>query len=128
MNSKRITLYAALLFFSGAILGAVCFHVAMRFRMARGFDRDPAEMNKMIVRRLDSELDLSDEQRERIVPIVEEMQQKLQAVRRESRPRIEEILDEATLQAETGLSAEQRVRLHELENRVKARFGGGPGQ
>ena len=126
MSNKKSFLYAALLFFSGAILGAVCLHVVMRFRMAHGFDRDPAAMVRMIMHHLDRELDLTDEQHNRLEPIVTEMQQKFQELRKEIRPRMDVILDDATHKAERELSPPQRDKLHELENRVKERFTKGP--
>ena len=122
MNRGKNILYAAILLISGAILGAVSLHAFMRFNMAHHFEDRRHNMAQVVMRHLDRELSLTDDQQERLLPIVEEMHNKLSDIRRENRPRMEAVIDEAQTRAEAVLTPDQQVKLREMRARMKARF------
>lgn len=120
MSKKKTTMYAILLFVSGMILGASLLGVGIRLRWVKSPRGQRPPMQVVIMERLDRELDLSSEQEREVVPIVEEMARKFEALRAESRPRMEGIIDEAQSQAEPLLKEPQRGRLRMLRERARA--------
>lgn len=122
MTSRKTIACAMALFLSGAVFGAVSLHVLMRFHVLSGFRREPRSMTNTIMRQLDRKLDLDAAQREELLPIVEEMHLKFKSIRRENRPRLEAVIDEAVQKAEGKITEQQRERLRELRARVKEHF------
>jgi hypothetical protein len=84
-------------------------------------------MPQMIMHHLEHELDLGPEQSQLILPIVEDMDRKFQDVRKENKPKMEAIVDEASQKASLVLDPRQKEKLLELENKLKAHFAREPG-
>ena len=120
-NMKRF-LAALLLFFSGAIFGAVGSRVIVHFEMKRIYREGPAGITEKIMKRLSQDLDLSSDQVQQITPIVSEMHENFEALRKENRPKMEAILDDASRKAEPFLSPEQKSKLENLKNSVREHF------
>ena len=121
--SKKVALSAVFLFLSGAIFGGVCWHVLMHYRAFRSFPpAPPSSPEQAILERLDRELHLSTVQKEQLRPLIEEGHKKLEALRQESVPRIEAIIDQTEATAETMLSGEQAAKLRALSDKAKKHF------
>jgi len=91
----------------------------MHYLAFRSFPTPPSSPQQALLERLQGELKLTAEQKEKLAPIIADGHEKLEQLRRENSPRMEAIIDEATQKAEPILDEEQRGLLHNLTARVK---------
>jgi len=90
--------------------------------------RDPQRGAQMFADRLRDELDLTDDQTERVAAVVTQHQERLVALQREIGPKMEAAHREFSDQVAEVLDDEQRRRWQERVEELKARWGGrGPG-
>lgn len=128
---KKVKLWGGLiaLFVSGVLLGAVgTWHFA-EHRAIENIVRERPVLPRFILRGLDRELRLSEEQRARITPIVCKTFRELMALRELAKPERERILQEGMEAMKAELSPEQQKKLEALHERLKARRergGAGP--
>ncbi len=122
MNPTVTKILAGLVIFvSGLVAGYFgARHLGDRGHLAllRG---DGHRFVDMAMRRLSGELDLSDEQREKLRPIVTETAGKLAALRREQEPRIQAIIDASIESTKSVLTPEQFKKFEEIQERLKKR-------
>lgn len=127
---KKVKLWSGLiaLFVSGVLLGAVgTWHLA-EHRAIENFVRERPMLPRFVLRGLDRELRLSEEQRARVEPIVCRTFRELMALRELGKPERERILQEGMEAMKAELSPEQQEKLEALHERLKARRErGGPG-
>jgi hypothetical protein len=120
---KKFKLWAGLiaLFVSGVLLGVVgTWHVA-EHKAIESLVREKPRFPRFILRGLDRELGLSDDQRKRIEPIVCSAFRELMALRDRARPERERILQQSMEAVKGELSPEQQKKLDALHERLKAR-------
>lgn len=122
MSKTKTFAYATLLFISGVVCGAIFLHLSFRFGLMGGFMHPHRPTPNMIMKRLDSELDLTKDQHEKMKVIVEDVHKKFTAFREEARPRIEAIIAEGTQQASTVLTPAQQEKLLAFQKKMKERF------
>lgn len=121
--SKRLFSFSTIgIFLAGAIFGAVVLHLSFRYRMWGGAHEERRNRVEWMMRRLDRELDLSDEQEKELLPIVREMSEKIRVIRADTYPRFQALMDVASQKAMPLLSEEQKKRLLEMERRIKDHF------
>ena len=122
MSKQKTFMYAMLLFVSGAVLGGSLTGVGISGHWFRGFHGPRPPLPEVIMERLERDLGLSAQQQRELLPIIEELNVKFEALRRESRPRMERIIDEAQERAEPLLSEAQREELRRLRDRAREHF------
>ncbi len=123
MTKNRTLLSVIFLFISGAVFGAVCLHVSMRWNVFRAFHHRPPALARAVMHELNRELELTDEQKRQLKPIVQDLRKKVGIIRKENAPKIILVIDEAAAAAEKFLTPDQQEKLKQLVGRVKEHFG-----
>ena len=122
MTRAKPFFFATLLFLSGAVFGAACFHFAIRYHVIHRFEHHQRMIVPAVMKRLTKELALTAMQQTQVRPIIETMHERLVQVRKETAPRIEGILDDSAAQVEPLLMGPQKAKLQALRERVKQHF------
>jgi hypothetical protein len=129
MKSWKAWLLVVLIFATGAAAGAF----AMRAYMARNLPELLADTRKRFevhfLEMLDRELDLSEAQEQRLLPILKEAGGKGDAIHASVRQRFDALREETDGRIAQELDAQQRVRFAAFRARMEkmARRGPGPG-
>jgi len=121
MKKWRLIAGVALVFILGVLAGSLGTHLYQR-QWAERFWKDPAARRDVFLQRLTRELQLTDEQQKELKVIVEEVDQKLQALRRESRAEIKGVIDESFTRMKEKLSPDQQKRLEEFKAKHEERL------
>ena len=113
-----------LVFFLGVLAGGVGVYRFHRHRMDRFFRGEPGAMSGFLVHRLSRDLDLDASQRERVESVSRRTQEEMREVRRQLRPRVEEILEKGRTEIRAGLRPDQQARFDEIvaERRHRRRW------
>jgi Spy/CpxP family protein refolding chaperone len=133
MKKKGVMVLAGLvLFASGAVMG----YVGSRLLGDRGplalLHGDPRHFADMALRRMSSDLDLTQEQQEKLRPIVMDTARQIIAIRREQEPHIRDLIATSMELTKALLTPEQREKftatMDRFDSRRKAmgRFGPPP--
>ena len=112
-RSLRIILYAALIFFAGAITGAF---VAPLFGRHFICPPDSEQMSHHMFARLQSGLDLSDKQAAQIKPLVEKTCAEMETIHRETIKRVLNRIAETNAQISSFLTPEQKAKFIKMES------------
>jgi len=129
-RALRIALYAGLIFFAGAITGALVAPMVGRHFMRLP---DSHQLSRLMLTHLRSGLDLTAEQEEKIKPLVEKSCAEMEAIHHQTMQRVVERLNETSEKISAFLTAEQKVKLKKMEaqHRLHLRHfhhpGGPPG-
>lgn len=110
-KSKKIWGAFILVFISGIMIGAVSSSL-IHHHMMRKPQRPKMEM---MMRHLDSELNLSLEQKKQITPILKEMSLKLKTTHLEQRAQIKNIIGEYFAKINLLLNDEQKVKMKTMK-------------
>jgi len=124
----NLILGLTVLFLSGVLIGALGTAFYFKYTMGHAFSEGHPGVTKLIMKKLDLELELTEPQRVAIEGIVAEVQADLWKFRTQHRPEIEAILARGTAQMKPLLSPEQQAKLEALLERMKERWKrpGGP--
>jgi Spy/CpxP family protein refolding chaperone len=115
MKDWKIKLGIVGIFVLGVIVGAVGTGMAVHFHGPEfGFSRPEQTINH-ILRRLTRELNLTDEQRQEIAPIVRDAFTQMRMIRNRLTPEVEALMAESTQRLKQHLNPEQQ-RLLDLHN------------
>lgn len=132
MHRWRMALSGLVILAAGITLGVAGALLVVRPAGPRPPDPDDAVVATLT--RFRDELNLSTEQAEKIGTILREHFQQLEALRREARPKIEQLLGEMKTQVSAVLSEQQRADWQKLTARLENEFRrgmrrgpGGPG-
>lgn len=122
MHPKFLKIIAGVvLFASGAVVGVV----GSRLLGERGplaiMHGDPRHFAAMAMRRLTSDLDLSQEQQDKLRPIIMDTTRQIIALRREQEPRMQELIDTSIELTKALLTPEQREKFVGVMARLEAR-------
>ncbi len=118
-NWKPI-LAAVVIFLSGVVLGVVGSRASVQRAVTRTVAGDTAHVERLLLDRLDDRLDLDERQLQALRPILAEALDEFAALRRETRPRVDAILDRAVGDMKAELTPEQGRRLTDMARRFKA--------
>jgi uncharacterized membrane protein len=119
MKKWRLIGGVALVFVVGALAGAMGFHYYDRQRSER-FWKDPVERKARLLDKLTRRLNLSEEQRGQFRVIIDEIDQKIEVMIEENRPR--RVIDEGFARMKEGLDPDQRRKLDEMRARHEERM------
>lgn len=122
MHPKFLKIIAGVvLFASGAVVGVV----GSRLLGERGplalMHGDPRHFAVMAMRRLTSDLDLTQEQQDKLRPIIMDTTRQIIALRREQEPRMQELIDTSIELTKALLTPEQREKFVGVMARLEAR-------
>ena len=122
MKKWRLVGGVILVFALGVLVGSVVPQVYHRYWVER-FWKDPAARKTMLLQKLTKELHLSEIQQKEFIPIIEEADQKLEAVRQSRRADIKRVLDDSFARMKEKLDPVQQQMLGELRAKHETRFG-----
>jgi Spy/CpxP family protein refolding chaperone len=122
MHPKFVKIIAGVvLFASGAVVGVV----GSRLLGERGplaiMHGDPRHFAAMALRRITSDLDLSQEQQDKLRPIIMDTTRQIIALRREQEPRMRELIETSKELTKALLTPEQREKFADVMARLEAR-------
>lgn len=119
MKKWKIVLILAAMFISGTIVGSVGTRLYVKQKLGGIMHRNPQEVTAMAMKKLTSELSLTQEQRPGVEKIVEDTQAKLRQLRDQYHPQMEKILADGFENAKPLLTPEQQKKLDSLHNRME---------
>jgi Spy/CpxP family protein refolding chaperone len=124
-----MTRWKAILIFTGVFLAGVVTGglAALRFAKAVVRERPPFEqMGAQQLKRLNDRLNLTEVQRERIRPILNEAGEELRRIRREQLKEGAQIMERAHQRIAAELDPRQREAFEEMRRALRERVRGGP--
>jgi Spy/CpxP family protein refolding chaperone len=129
MRSWKFKLGIVAVFALGVVVGAVAAGTYLRMRAFDFSYSHPDQAVGHIMKRLDRELNLSDNQRKKIEPIVLDSFTKMRAMRYRLTPEVEALVDQTAMQIKQHLDPEQQRKLdaHNAEVMKRWRMFAGPG-
>lgn len=119
MKFTKAHLGVVFVFIAGIALGSVGSNFCRG--LIFGASKGPAPTKELLLERMNSELDLSDEQLEKLKPIVFDLHEKFSALRQESNPKIREIVSQAVEKIRPYLDDSQKAQLNEMSERFLKR-------
>jgi hypothetical protein len=122
MKKWRLVGGVILVFALGVLAGSVGPQVYHRYWVDR-FWKDPGARKTVLLEKLTKELHLSEVQQKDFIPIIEEADQKLGAIRQSTRADIKKIFDDSFSRMQEKLNPGQQQMLQELRAKHEHRFG-----
>ncbi len=121
---SRVTLWAGLivLFFAGALTGAVGTSLYYQYEDEHRWDRGPAARQERIMKRLTQELALSSSQQSELEPIVARAYLEMLRLRVQHQPDVDRILAAGMDELKTRLLPEQQAKLDGLHAQLQRRW------
>jgi DNA anti-recombination protein RmuC len=116
-NKWQVRLAAVIIFVLGFTAGILAFNVYRGW--ARGGGRNQADRIEQLATRLQLDAD----QKTKVQQIFVETRQQLQALRKESEPRVKEIRQQTDQRLQGVLKPEQWQRFQEMRNEMRGRRG-----
>lgn len=110
-----------LVFISGLIIGAVGNDFYMRHRFHKMHRFPPEKKGDFIVYTMQRELGLSDDQVQKIRPIVQSSTKKIQELREHFHPEINKIIEESFSLIKKELDETQKQKLDEMFQKMRKR-------
>jgi periplasmic protein CpxP/Spy len=120
MNKFRVVFYAALIFLAGALTGALVAPLVGRTFMR---PPEPREMSRHMLMRLQSDLNLTEDQTAKIRPLIDKIGAEMDAIRRETTKRVHDRVAAMHAQIAQLLTPEQRDKFMKLEAEHRQRLG-----
>ncbi len=113
-TKRKALTYLIAIFLAGAACGTILGYVSGKHQAASPTRQK--EICDRTLKKLQTRLDLSDEQVARIKPIVEQNSASMQTIQRESWQRVSDVVKRMNTQIAGHLSAEQKQKLEAMEN------------
>jgi len=122
MKKWQTWLVIAAVFVSGVVIGSVGSGFYMKHRIGGILHQGLPGVRKVIMKKLTSELNLTQDQQDEVEEVVEETQLQLQQLRAQYHPQMEKIVENGITAMKTRLTAEQQKKLDALYAKVKKRW------
>lgn len=119
--SWKVGLSLAAIFLAGVAVGSLLTIGVIRNKIRQN-DQDSSRLAQAVMQRLESELRLSPDQREKLRPIVERAGDQFRGLQVLALARAKRILQEVDGKVSEHLTAEQRARLEQLVRERQDRF------
>ena len=113
LTKGKVIVYLAAIFFAGAAAGTVVGYTTGKEKFNR--PPRPSEMADHLLNRLQTRLELTPDQVEKIKPLVDQSCAEMGAIHRESWHRVMDNFKKMNQQIAVHLTAVQKVKLEELE-------------
>jgi hypothetical protein len=121
MKRWRLIIGVVVVFILGVLVGSLGTQLYQR-QWSERFWKDPAERRALFLRKLTKELRLTEEQQQEFKVIIGDVDKNLEALHRERRAEVKEILDEGFSRMNEKLSPDQQKKLEELRARREPRL------
>ena len=119
MKFTKTHLGVVFVFIAGIALGSVSTNFVKH--LIFGAPRGPAATKELLLDKMAYELSLSQEQREKIKPIVFDLYTKFDVFHKDASPKLREMIHDATGKMEPHLNDAQKVELKEISQRFLKR-------
>jgi Spy/CpxP family protein refolding chaperone len=124
-GKRKLATYVLAIFLAGAASGAlVAWQVARRMPVA---PLTPAEIGARLRARFQTRLDLTPEQRQKVVPMIDQAMLRVEAIRKETASHVFANVSQLHEQMLTVLTPEQKTKFEELERErrdyLRQKFG-----
>ncbi len=125
-TNKKLMLSGILIFLSGILLGAIGTGYLIKSTIQKHRHGNVEKRVDHMMKFLKWRLNLSEEQEERIRPIVFQAHKKAMHLHQEMEPRITNIIEDAFRDVDKQLSPPQQVKLSRMAKRMKGRWFSSP--
>jgi hypothetical protein len=122
MKKWKIWLGVLVVFLSGVVIGVLGTGVVLKHAMHGIVSGDPQAVERMVMRRLTRQLDLTSEQQPEVARIVRGVQGELAKLHERTRPDIERIMEEGLANLSAALSPEQQKKARVLYDKSRERW------
>jgi hypothetical protein len=120
MHRWKIWLGLSVIFLSGVMIGTLGHRLYVKNKIDRMMCGDTGFIVNLIMSDLCRDLDLTREERQKVVPIIQEATQDLLKLRRDQRCQVDQILEHAVCENKKQLCFPKQQKLDELWTRFKA--------
>ena len=120
MKNWKAILAACVIFCAGAVVGVAGTRLYVQRAVLRAVAGDMAHVEALIMGRLDDKLGLGDEKRRELRPILARALGELAAIRQESRPKVDAVIDQAVADMKPRLTPGQGEALSAMAARFRA--------
>ncbi len=121
MKRVKVVIGAILLFAAGALTGSLVTGLHMKNRFDK-FAKGGGPPAGRILKRLSSELDLTESQKTEIEKILEVSHAQLSEIRKKARPEFQKIIETTHGQIREKLDEKQQRKFDEMYKKLKKRF------
>jgi hypothetical protein len=121
MKKWKLVTGVALVFILGVLAGSLGTQLYQR-QWSERFWKDPAARRAVFLQRLTRKLQLTEAQQKEFKVMIEEVDRKLLALRRENRAEIRRTIDESFTQMKGKLDPDQQKKLEEFKARHEERL------
>ncbi|MBF0337983.1 MAG: hypothetical protein HQL05_09125 [Nitrospirae bacterium] len=122
MKRWKFTTALILVFISGLLTGAVLTGLYIKQSMVKVIHGGPPAIKKIIVKRLDEKLNLTQQQRVEVERIVAQTQGEILKLRQKNQPEIERIIESGITNMKASLTPEQQKTLEAMYKTIKDRW------
>ncbi|MCX7886346.1 MAG: hypothetical protein N3B01_03685 [Verrucomicrobiae bacterium] len=122
MRHWKVILGVTAVFLLGALAGALLMHRIYQKRIRSYVRNQAAVSSEWIVRQMSRQLKLTAEQREKLLPVINDTRRRLNEIRVESEPKIRETFQDMERQIREILTPEQRDKFDKLSAEHKKRW------
>ena len=128
MKNWKWWLAIVLIFSSGMLIGGIGGFSLARQQAARWMKAGPSGMNRMVVRQLTHELQLTTEQQATVQRVMRTAESKLERLRKQHQPEIKQVMDQAIAEIRPCLQPAQQVKLDGFFARMHKRWDAHPAE
>ena len=121
MKQWKTWLVIVSVFLSGIVLGSAGTGFYMKHRIGGLFHQGLPAVRKVVMKKLTSELNLTQDQQDEAMEIVEETQFKLLQLRLQYQPQMDKIIEAGIAELKLKLTADQQKKLDALYEKIKKR-------
>ena len=136
MDRTKLWLAVMVVFLSGLIIGGLGGMTLAKYHIKQMIRQGPKEMHHMVLRYLNRELDLSEEQKRAVKKVMAGVQKSAVELQKQYRPQMKKMMDTALDEIRPLLTPEQQTKLDRIkaeglmpkhrEDRPRKRFGNRP--
>ncbi|MBF0606676.1 MAG: hypothetical protein SFH39_15320 [Candidatus Magnetobacterium sp. LHC-1] len=122
MKKWKFATALALVFVSGLLTGAVLTGLYIKHSMVKVIHGGPPAIKKVIVKRLDEKLNLTQQQRVEVERIVAQTQGEILKLRQKNQPEIERIIESGIANMKASLTPEQQKTLEAMYKTIREKW------
>ena len=122
MKSWQVWAGILVIFLSGIVIGIVGSAAFFKHEILVHVQEGPPAMRRFVVNVLTRELDLNEEQTEKITPIITDAQKEMLKIRASVQPQVKDLIGKTIEQLDPVLTPEQQTKLHQMNQLLESRW------
>jgi len=126
MKSWKAWLLVAVIFLTGAVAGAFAMRTYMARHLPELLNHSRQRMEEFFLETIDHEVGLTEQQKQKILPILRDAVQQGEAIRESVREKMDKVVQKADDQVASELDSSQRVKFAEFRARMERLRQSGP--